>query len=82
VTERFVPPEPNCRHVDGVTFTFVAISEIWMCPACVASIGGLFASCTRCSRSVASGAQLVSTKHGRLCNSCLREYRAAHRGAP
>lgn len=74
----FVAPTPNCGH-GGRTFTYYRLGQVWLCPACFASIGGLLelvAICDRCRRSPARGEQLVNVfRVGRLCFPCRRDYR-------
>ena len=82
IVTRFQPPIPNCGHLDQVTFTHVPLAKIWMCALCIASIGALYVTCARCGRPPAPDMQLASTSKGRLCNTCLRDFRAGHRGAP
>jgi hypothetical protein len=79
--QRYEPPTPNCGHVDGVTFTHVALIGLWLCALCMSSIGPLYMTCARCGRHPAPGTQLAVTTKGRLCPNCQREFRAGHRGA-
>jgi hypothetical protein len=78
-TKRWISPTPNCGH-GGTTFTWVAIAFVWMCPACIASIGALYQTCTKCGRTPLPGTQLVDVfRAGRLCHSCRRDHNAARR---
>lgn len=75
MTARFVPPAPNCGHLDGVTFTFVPIAQTWMCTLCMASLGALYQTCACCGSLPPRGTQLISTTRGSLCIACRREVR-------
>jgi hypothetical protein len=79
----FIAPTPNCGH-GGRTFSYYRIGELWLCPACFASIGGLLelvAVCSHCCRRPpARGEQLTNVfRAGRLCSTCRRDHRAAAR---
>ncbi len=68
---------PSCGH-SCTTYTWIEIAELWMCAACIASIGSLYQICSRCARMPAADAQLVDVfRVGRLCPTCRREYFAA-----
>jgi len=74
VTARFVPPTPNCGHVDQVTFTHDIHRDLFMCVLCLASIGQLFPPhCARCGLLPIPGTQLIAS----FCSTCQRDRRAA-----
>lgn len=76
MTSRFVPPEPNCGHLDEVTFTFDVDRDLFMCVLCNASIGQLFPKpCSQCGRMPLVGTQHINT----ICTTCQRDRRAARR---
>ncbi len=79
MTARFVPPTPNCGHVDGVTFTHVALTDVWMCALCIASIGPLYRRCATCGATPTAGTQLLQSKAGSICTTCQRNARADFR---
>lgn len=81
MTARFVPPTPNCGHVEGVTFTFYVLGALWLCAGCDSSIGLLGAvKCNRCGRRPSAGTQLVDVfRAGRLCPKCRRDFLAGIR---
>lgn len=73
---RFVPPTPNCGHVDQSTFTHDIDRDLFMCLLCVASCGALFPKrCSRCGLVPIAGTQLVAS----FCSTCQRDKRAARR---
>lgn len=77
---RFVPPTPNCGHACS-TFTWVGLAEIWMCAACIASIGPLYPrTCSKCGHPPPAGTQLIDVfRVGRLCFLCRRDHLATRR---
>ena len=73
MTARFIPPTPNCGHVQGVTFTHDVSRDLWMCPKCVASLGtSIFPICTGCGRDLPKSA-LLSKSAPSTCSKCQRE---------
>lgn len=56
------------------------IAELWMCPACIASIGPLYQTCSHCGHFPPAGTQLIHvTRAGHLCTSCRRDFLANRR---
>lgn len=79
MTARFIPPTPNCGHVDGVTFTHDVDRGLWFCPPCLTSLGGLLPRCTRCTGALSIHAQ--TTRYAsHVCFTCKRELAEARRG--
>ena len=71
---KFAPPEPTCAH-GGVTFTWIPLAELWMCPLCVATIDTLYATCSLCGRLPRAGTHLIAHRVGRVCSSCAHHER-------
>lgn len=67
---------PSCGH-NCTTYTWVGLAELWMCAACIASIGALYQTCSKCGQLPPANTQLLDVHRvGRLCTTCRRDHLA------